>query len=78
MSLQSAFIISDALAGLGVRSGGWKDKYRDEQQAEHQRWRAYAHELLAKKKKPLQRGAKTEISQAVAKKYGVKFDTLHV
>ena len=64
------------LLGVAVRAGGWRGKYRVEQQAEHQRWATSAHELLAKKKKPLQRGAKTEISQAVAKKYGAKFEAV--
>ena len=76
VSLHIAFTKSDALVGLAVRSGGWKDKVRDEQQAEHQRWATSARELLAKKKKPLQHGFKTEISRAVAGKYGVKFDTV--
>ncbi len=75
-SLHYAFTESDAFVGLRVRLGGWKDKNRDEQQAEHQKWFRRAHYHLASYKKPYPRGTKTRIANRIASEFGQKPDTV--
>ena len=75
-SLLYKFTESSAFAGLGQRYGGWKDKLRYEQRTEHLRWAEYARERLAIKKRPLKQGDKAEIIRAVAKRFGVKPNTM--
>ena len=74
VSLQAVFTKSDALVGLGVRSGGWKGQ--DVKRAEHQKWLECARELLEGIDKPYPRGIKGRIAAKVADKFGKETDTV--